>query len=383
MHRLVPAHLAARLGAALLGALTALSLLGFTAQAHPGAAIAGHVYVLDNPAGPNSISVYNRGANGALTYAKTIGIGGQGTGNALGSQGSLILGGGHLFAVDGASNQISVVAIHEGRLRPEGVYSAHGVTPVSLTYRGGLLYVVNSGDAAAPANVAGFRVSEDGALTPIAGANRTLSAAQPGPAQVAISPDGAVLAVTEKAMNTIDTFTVAPSGRLGARVSVPSVGETPFGFAFNPEHARELVVSDAAGGAPGAAAVTAYYAGERGARLAAGPVADHQTAACWLVITANGRYAYATNAGSGTISGYRLTRGGGLSLLTASGVTGVTGTGSHPVEMTFSPDNHYLYALDAGTRTLSAFVVGAGGSLTPITLSGVTLTSGAVGLAAD
>lgn len=382
MRQAIPAYLAARIGAPIVAALTALSLFGGVAQAHAANAT-GHVYVLDNPAGPNSVSVYDRAASGALTYASTTRIGGLGTGNALGSQGSLILSDGHLFAVDGASDQISVVAVHDGALRPEGAYNSRGVAPVSLAYGDGLLYVVNAGDATTPANVAGFRVSDDGALIPLAGADRALSAAQPGPAQVALSPDDAILAVTEKGTNTIDTFAVGERGSLGARVSVPSVGQTPFGFAFNPEQARELVVSDAAGGAAGAAAVTSYFVGAQGARLASGPAADHQTAACWLVITANGHYAYTTNAGSGTISGYRLSSAGGLALLNTSGVTGVIGAGSHPVEMTFSPDNRYLYALDAGTRTLSAFATRADGSLTPVTLSGVALGSGAVGLAAD
>ncbi|MDE3229523.1 MAG: beta-propeller fold lactonase family protein [Chloroflexota bacterium] len=382
MPRTASMRLVARIGAPAVALLATIALVGGVAQAHAASA-AGHIYVLDNPAGPNSVSVYNRAANGALTYAFTTLIGGLGTGSALGSQGSLILADGRLFAVDGASDQISVVAIHDGALRPAGVYSSRGVAPVSLTYGDGLLYVVNAGDAVTPANVAGFRVADDGALIPLVGANRTLSAAQPGPAQVALSPDDAILAVTEKGTNTIDTFSVGDNGRLSARVSVPSVGQTPFGFAFNPAQAREMVVSDAAGGAAGAAAVTAYFADAQGARLASGPVADHQTAACWLLITASGRYAYTTNAGSGTISGYRLTSDGGLALLNASGVTGVTGAGSHPVEMTFSPGSRYLYALDAGTRTLSAFAAQADGSLAPVTLSGVSLGGGAVGLAAD
>lgn len=377
------ARLAVRLGAPTLGALTALSLLGFTAQAHATADPAGHVYVLENPAGPNSISTYDRAANGALTYAGTITIGGLGTGNPLGSQGSLTRAGDHLFAVDGASNQISVVAIHDGALTPVGLYSSRGALPVSVASSDGRLYVVNSGDVSDPANVAGFTVADSGALTPIPGANATLSAALPGPAQVAVSPDGRTLAVTEKNTNIVDTYRINSDGSLGARHSAPSAGQTPFGFAFIPTQPNRFVVSDASGGVAGASAVTGYRVSDGGAVVSAGPVADHQTAACWLVITANGKYAYTANAGSGTLSGYRIGTDGSLSLLNASGLTASTGVNSHPLEMTFSPSNHDLYVLDAFTHTLSAFTVGHDGALAPITLSGVTLDAGAVGLAAD
>ena len=383
MRPTMPARIATRVGAPLIGALAMLSLLGISAQAHASDHMTGHVYVLDNPAGQNSISVYNRSADGALSYAHTFAIGGVGTGDPLGSQGSLTLAGERLFAVDGASDQISVVDVHDGALSLDGVYSSRGALPVSVTYGDGRLYVVNNGDANTPANVVGFTVAHNGALTPIAGANAPLSAAEPGPAQVALSPDGAILAVTEKATNTVDTYRVASDGSLGARVSVASSGQTPFGFSFNPAQPRELVVADAAGGAAGAAAVTSYYAGAHGAVALAGPVADFQTAACWLVITGNGKFAYTTNAGSGTISAYRLSSDGGLSLLNADGVAGSTGAGSHPLEMAFSPNSHVLYALDANTHTLSAFGVQREGGLNPITLQGVSLSTGAVGLAVD
>ncbi len=376
-------RLALRLGAPALGALTALSLLGFTAQAHAANRSAGHVYVLDNPAAQNSISVYNRSADGSLSYASTTLIGGLGTGDPLGSQGSLTLAGGRLFAVDGGNDQISVVETHDGALSLDGVYSSHGALPVSVTTRDGLLYVVNSGSANEPANVVGFTVGEHGALTPIAGADVALSAALPGPAQVALSPDGETLAVTEKTTNLVDTFHVADDGSLGDRVSVVSTGQTPFGFSFNPTQPRELVVADAAGGATGASAVSIYHVGEHGAVAQSDAIADHQTAACWLVITGNGKFAYATNAGSGTISGYRLWNDGGASLLNADGLTASTGAGSHPLEMALTPNSHYLYALDADTHTLSGFAVARDGSLSAVNLSGVSLTAGAVGLAAD
>jgi hypothetical protein len=82
------------------------------------------------------------------------------------------------------------------------------------------------------------------------------------------------------------------------------------------------VVSEAFGGAVDASATSSY-------RLAGGtltPVSTSvpttETAACWAVVTRNGQYAYVTNAGSGTVSGYSVGSDGSLTLLDADGVTG-------------------------------------------------------------
>ena len=49
-------------------------------------------------------------------------------------------------------------------------------------------------------------------------------------------------------------------------------------------------------------------------------VATTETAACWVVVTMNGRYTYTTNTGSNSISGYRIGHDGSLVLLDADGV---------------------------------------------------------------
>jgi 6-phosphogluconolactonase (cycloisomerase 2 family) len=51
--------------------------------------------------------------------------------------------------------------------------------------------------------------------------------------------------------------------------------------------------------------------------------------------------------------------------------------------MALTPNSRYLYALDAGTHTLSGFAVARDGRLAAVNLAGVTLAAGAVGLAAD
>jgi 6-phosphogluconolactonase (cycloisomerase 2 family) len=97
------------------------------------------------------------------------------------------------------------------------------------------------------------------------------------------------------------------------------------------------------------------------------------------VITGNGKFVYTSNTGSGTISGYRLSRAGELSLIDANGVTATTMAG--PIDLALTRNDRLLYSLDSGAGTISAFRVTADGSLAPVPgASG--LPTGASGLAA-
>src|SRR5437667_9405067 len=88
-----------------------------------------------------------------------------------------------------------------------------------------------------------------------------------------------------------------------------------FGFAFNPFDSSQFIVSDAFAGATNAGALTSYQLHNDKVKLEDGPVADHQTAPCWVAITGNGRFAYTANADSNSISGYSLGQNGTLTLL--------------------------------------------------------------------
>ncbi len=85
----------------------------------------------------------------------------------------------------------------------------------------------------------------------------------------------------------------------------------------------------------------------------------------------DGRFVYTANAGSGSISGFSVRHDGALHLTSADGLTGSTGTGSRPTNMVQSRDGRFLYSLNNGNGTISAFQVKADG-----TLASLTLTSG-------
>ena len=118
-----------------------------------------------------------------------------------------------------------------------------------------------------------------------------------------------------------------------------------------------------------------------GLNVVSGSVPTGQIAACWIAVTEDGRFAYTTNAGSGSISGYRVLGDGSLSLLDADGRTGVTGAGSTPLDMALDRASNYLHVLEAGTHAVGAFQVHNDGSLMPMPDAGV-LPVGTVGLAA-
>jgi len=325
------------------------------------------------------VLAFHRNADGRLQRAGTFPTGGRGSSDGLGSQGALVLSadGELLFAVDAGSNEISSFAVHGTRLRQVGHLSSGGERPISLTVQNDLLYVLNAGG---DGNITGFSVSDEGALLPLEGSTRPLSGKAVQPAQVQFTPDGERLIVTEKGTNQIDIYEVNDDGRTDGPDVKPSSGETPFGFEFG--RRGVLVVSEAFGGAPGAGAVSSYRLNDAADLAVVSPSApDFQAAPCWVAITADGRTAFITNTGNGTISAYHINRDGSLELLNNNGVAASTGEGSMPIDMALSRRSRFLYALDSGTGAISAFRVLPAGGLDQ--LRGVSrLPPHAVGLAA-
>jgi 6-phosphogluconolactonase len=339
----------------------------------------GAVYVLTNAADGNAILIFSRADDGSLTAQGAVPTGGRGTGSGLGSQGALVLSenGRWLFAVNAGSNDISVFEVRGDDLKRTDRIASGGEQPISLTVHDDLVYVLNGGGGG---NISGFRLGDHGKLAAIAGSTRALSnngvAPAPGPAQVQFSDDGDTLVVTEKATNLIDTFRIRNHGIASPVVTHPSAGMTPFGFAIDKRD--HLIVSEAFGGAPGQSAMSSYELDDNHLTTLSPSVPTTQTAACWVVVTNNGHYAYTTNTGSASISSYRIDHDGHLTRLAAS----AGATGSTPIDMDLSGNSVFLYALNAGTHNLSAFRVRDNGSLTSLGTFG-TLPASAVGVAAS
>jgi len=355
---------------ALFVSIAALSLTAAAAGA-AGKAQTGFVYTLTNSAGGNAVAAFARSDDGTLTPAGTFPTGGSGTGANLGSQGSIVLRGHKLFAVNAGDNSISYFRVRHDEPVLQSKVASGGVLPISLTVHGRVLYVLNAGGAG---NITGFTIGRD-SLSPLAGSTRPLGAGSSGPAQVSFAPDGKTLVVTEKTSSTIDTYAVDGNGIAGDPIVNAATGGTPFGFDFDKR--GDVLTSNAAGSA-------SSYGVAKNASLSviSGAVSTFQGAPCWLVTSTDGRYAYTANAGSGTISGFSIGHGGTLTLLNASGVTGNLGAGTHPLDESVSRDGEFLHILVDGKHNVGTFRIGDDGSLAWLGAAG-TLPPGDVGLAAS
>ena len=338
----------------------------------------GKVFSSTNAAAGNELLVYDTNKAGALSLQTRLATQGAGTGTGLGNQGAVTLSGDgrFLFVVNALSNSVSTFAIRRHGVTLVSAVDSGGQRPVSVTEHDGAVYVLNAGGAG---NVAGFR-NVWGSLQPLADAVRPLSASGgTGPAQVGFSPDGDVLVVTEKATNKLTSYRVRHDGQIGAPVVTASSGATPFGFAFDKR--GTLLVSEAFGGAAGASAVSSYgFESWVPAQplLISPSVVDTQSAACWVVVTPNGRHAYVTNTGSGTISSYSVQRSGKISLAQAVAAAG----GAGPIDASISATGRHLFVLNSGSQTISSFTIGRDGSLAnPGSVAGLPV--GANGLAAN
>lgn len=336
----------------------------------------GAVYVLTNDVNANAILAYPRNSSGRLGAPARFPTGGRGTGGGLGNQYGLVLEDDMLFGVNAGSNEISSFRLDGASLRQADRVSSNGDLPISIAVHDKLLYVLNDGPNA---NITGFRVSPDGRLIPINGSTRARSApagAIDG-AQISFAPDGQSLVVTEKAANILVTYPVLSNGRTGDPRITNSSGATPFGFDFASN--GSLVVSEAVGAAAGRSTVSSYRVdGASNLSLVTGSVANGGSAVCWIVVSRDGRTAYAANTGSGTVSTFALGSSGALSLINPT--AGAVGAGSSPSDMGLSDGARFLYVRSGATNAIVAFETGANGTLTPLqTLTGIP--TGANGIA--
>ena len=79
------------------------------------------------------------------------------------------------------------------------------------------------------------------------------------------------------------------------------------------------------------------------------------------------------------MTGVRVASNGGLSLLESGGVTALTE--ATPIDVAVSNNDHFLYVLNAGSGSISQYRIGSDGALKPLGAVG-GFAAGAVGLVA-
>ena len=372
------------------GALRALlPLLGLSASALLCAACGGNsdptpaeapkpppmVFTMTNATAGNAVQAYRRSPDGSLEKLASLPTGGTGVAHGLENQGALVVShdGRFLYVVNPGSDDLSVFEVTAAGVQLTDRVPSGGTLPVSVAEWNGTVYVLNrhgSSESGSGPTIQGFQVSSSGTLSPIPASLITLRAADTTAAQVAISPDGLWVAVTERGIDQIDLIPLDGEHVPGTPRAGSSAGHGPFGFAFG-DSAR-LYVSEAGHGT-----ASSYDVDPPGSlRVLSAAVPTGQRATCWLALSPDQTLAYVSNTASGSISSYRVAEDGKLTLLISVAATTV----GNPLDLTIDASGNYLSVLTTEGSIETFRIDGISGSLSSIqTISG--LPSGTNGLA--
>ena len=323
------------------------------------------VWAQTNEVAGNTIVVFDRASDGALSQAGTYATGGNGGAAApgtesdrLASQGSLVYDSNHslLIAVNAGSDTVTTFKVHGDRLQGRKVVSSGGQFPASVAVHGRLVYVLNAGGTGI---VQGYRIRGHH-LRPIAGSARSLGLANANPpnflaspGQVGFSPNGRQLLVTTKTSGSnIDVFRMRRDGTLSATAVVnASATPVPFAFTFTPQ-------GRLADGEAGTSSLTTYQLNGDGTLADPRSALDGQAALCWIVRA--GSFYYVSNTGTNNVSSFTVGADGTPSLLAA--VAGTTNMGN--IDLTVS--GRYLYVQTGLAGTIDGFRINGDGSLSSI-----------------
>jgi 6-phosphogluconolactonase len=313
--------------------------------------VGGAVYAMTNDPSENKIIVYDRDGNGQLHLAGAVTTHGTGSGgivDPLQSQGSLAFSADRrfLFAVNPGSGTVSSFLSTPSQLFFIGNVGSGGAEPISIAVRGTLLYVLNT------ASISGLRIQLDGRLEPIPSSIRfleTVGGRDLGASDIAISPDGRFLVITQRLSNQIAVFPMQADGTAGAPVQNTSSGNMPFACAFTP--GGVLIVAEANGGPAGAATSSYVIASNGTLQIVSASIPTEGTAACWDVVSSDGRFAIVTNAGASTETLFSVAGNGQLNFISTTSA----GASVTPLDTALTPNNQFLYTLDEAAGAISEF----------------------------
>ncbi len=347
---------------------------------------AGHLYAMTNAARGNAIVHYGRGADGKLKRLEITPTGGNGVGgkfvpdlkkeavDPLFSNDSLVLSADHhlLFAVNAGSGTVSSFTVDSaGSVKLVGHVPSGGDQPTGLSFNGSVLYVGHAKANKSGVQLTGFKVSSAGVLSAIRGAAYSMSG-KTLVTQVLFSPNGKLLEVSELMTGHVDLFPVNDDGTLGTPVLNPSAVSGPFGAAWVDD--ATLLVSEVHPGQKNKGSVSSYKVDPSGSITPITPnVTNNQNATCWLTLTPDGQYLYASNTASSNVSVYTVSDGA-LTLLKGNAASRAPqGTfdfmgnpASGPVDAVSSQDGKFFYQQFSGLGLIAAYRIAADGNLTAL-----------------
>jgi 6-phosphogluconolactonase (cycloisomerase 2 family) len=397
-----------------------------------GMARGGHLYLQTNEK-RNCVVHYRRAPDGTLTEAARVPTGGAGSGefkpisgqesapNAFEGAASLVLSPDRrfLFVTNGGNNSVSSFAVgeHGGLTLADCQSTGNPVmeksgTAKSLAFAAskGILYVLHS---FGPNHLRLMSVDGEGKLNPRKESYtvNTKEKTDRVPTMAVLSPDGKFLLVGTTfdqpiahtglypdgspilwvptadgkyrviASNAPDpdgliVFSVREDGTLGAASFQDGKAGSPFYLAFLHSRPDTFVIGYAVG--DGCAIATIDAKG----KLNVGPIVKIDTGAglpselCWLGVSPDDRFVYATNFGYSYVSSYRI-NGKGLEIAKDPACPKISGDGtarglnttvtSGPADSWVSPDGAFFYQIYGNAAKLIGYATQPDGSLTEMT----------------
>lgn len=338
---------------------------------------------MTNDATKNEILAFAQGSDGTFRSTGSFATGGRGSGgitDPLQSQGSLTISQDHslLFAVNAGSGTVSSFRIVRDRLVLADQQPTDGSEPVAVTQHGNFVYVLNE---AGDGGIAVFSVDDSGHLRHVPNSTTLLSGTGLGGASIAISPDGQLLAVVERAADNIDIFHILPNGTLSA--ATRTADANPGGFSGIFSQNDQLLVSETGGAGPDSSTITSFSVNNSGTVTPiSNAVPTDGAANCWLAITPNGKFVYTSNSGSNNISAFNVAQNGGLTPI-GNGIIAANPAGSTNLDIAISADGNLLYTLNSSAGTIRVWTINSDGTLKEIdSIPGIPAKSGVNGLAA-
>jgi 6-phosphogluconolactonase (cycloisomerase 2 family) len=145
------------------------------------------------------------------------------------------------------------------------------------------------------------------------------------------------------------------------------------------------LVSETGSAAPNSAAISSYTVEADGTIVPiSSSIPTLGAANCWNAATGDGRFVYASNAGTASIAGFAIGNNGALTAIPGT-IAGRNPSGSSNIDIAVSADNKFLFSLNAATGRVGAFAINpANGSLTSVgTFGELPASAGLNGIAAN
>jgi len=264
-----------------------------------------------------------------------------------------------VYVANGGSGTVSQFDVgFSGALSPKNPATVlAGATPqgVAVSPDGNSVYVANLTLAPVKGTVSQYSVGAFGGLVPKSPA---MVGAGVGPFEIAVSPDGRSVYVTDSNSNHVSQYDVGVGGALAPKSpkSFVSAGQSPGGVAVSPD-GRSVYVTNV-----GASTVSQYDVGAGGALAHKKPATVAAGSGPFdVAVSPDGTSVYVTNLGSSNIRQYNVGAGGTLVPKSPATVSSASAT----VGIAVSPDGTSVYVTNEGS-VVSQYHVGLGGGLVPM-----------------